>query len=232
MTSIINKIVFVHIISCIFSSNDAFFIKEKETLYDILDAPMDATNSVLKKSYRSLSLKFHPDKLGAYMSTSNITQNCNVQDFLDNDNVSNNTELEHFCTNDDVDILKDFYLNVQNAYEILTDSNKRLKYDLSLKGEDFDYPDSFDDEDNDDVYTNSAIFRTFMKSPHFKLYISINNRKSYLPDVNLRLKVDLSRSMENIEFIDYTYYRRKVCSVCQGKGATEWYNTLNFFFFF
>ena len=33
--------------------------------YDILDVSTDASNNVLKKNYRKLALKFHPDKNSA-----------------------------------------------------------------------------------------------------------------------------------------------------------------------
>lgn len=44
------------------SQNDLFKRRTGDTLYQLLDIPKDSTNQDIKKKYRKLALKYHPDK--------------------------------------------------------------------------------------------------------------------------------------------------------------------------
>jgi curved DNA-binding protein CbpA len=62
--------------------------------YDLLEISPTSTQEEIKKSYRSLVLKYHPDK--------------------------NKDGEEHFK-------------QIQEAYEVLSDENRRANYDISLR---------------------------------------------------------------------------------------------------
>lgn len=72
----------------------------KENLYDILQINNNASFDTIKKSYKSLSLKYHPDK--------QINSNLSVEE-------KNNR-----------------FIKIRNAYEILSDPDKREKYDRKI----------------------------------------------------------------------------------------------------
>lgn len=73
----------------------------KETHYDILKLPHDASTSEIKNKFKKLSLKLHPDMLKS-------------QDLSEEDLQS---KLDH-------------YLKVKKSYETLSDEKKRDEYDL------------------------------------------------------------------------------------------------------
>jgi len=71
----------------------------KQTYYDLFDLKMDATKEDIKKAYRKLSLKYHPDRV--------------------NDINEKNAAEEKFK-------------EINNAYSVLSDPDKRRMYDLTL----------------------------------------------------------------------------------------------------
>ena len=75
----------------------------KPNFYEILGVAKDADDGTIKKAYRSLSLKYHPDKIPIN------------------------------ATEEDREIFKTYFLLVQLAYETLSDDERRLQYDLSFQ---------------------------------------------------------------------------------------------------
>ena len=84
-------------------------VSTSETYYDILNVTMGASDEEVKKKYRKLALIYHPDKYRFQ----------NVSADSDNDG----TEM---------------FLKIQQAYEILSDPERRKQYDLSFDGIHYD----------------------------------------------------------------------------------------------
>ena len=76
--------------------------------YEMLECSKECTKEEMKRSYRKLALRYHPDKLGSQI--------------LDEDREKMNAE----------------FLKVQLAYETLSDPQKKLQYDLSFEGVQYD----------------------------------------------------------------------------------------------
>ena len=87
-------------------SHTATSIPSTESFYDILNTTMDATEEEIKKKYRKLALIFHPDKY-------------RFQNFTSNETLADSTAM---------------FLKIQQAYEILSDPERRKQYDLSFEG--------------------------------------------------------------------------------------------------
>lgn len=72
---------------------------ENINLYQILEVEPNATIELIRKSYKKLSLKFHPDKIKGNLSEEQKTKQ---------------------------------FIKIKDAYEILSDPDKRQKYDREL----------------------------------------------------------------------------------------------------
>ena len=86
--------------------------------YDYLQVGRNANSTEIKQKYKKLALQLHPDKFPLLFP--------------------NGTDEER-------EEMKDMFLKVQTAYEVLSDEEKRMKYDLSLDNpfgahNDFDSP--------------------------------------------------------------------------------------------
>jgi DnaJ-class molecular chaperone len=92
---------------------------EKNSFYDILGVPKNASETEIKKAYRTLSLKYHPDR--------NKTPEAN--------------ELS---------------AKINEAYETLSDPNKRKQYDLGGNG--FPFPMNMGGDGQNDMGDLGNIF--------------------------------------------------------------------------
>lgn len=53
---------FIFLFLCIYYNSDIFFRTQGDSLYETLALPKTATSEEIKKTYRRLALKYHPDK--------------------------------------------------------------------------------------------------------------------------------------------------------------------------
>lgn len=82
--------------------------------YSLLGIDKYCKEKEIKKIYRKLALEYHPDKLA--------------------NNIGKNYTLEWQGKKIDKEEAKELFLKIQEAYEILSDEEKKMKYDLSLDG--------------------------------------------------------------------------------------------------
>ncbi|WCR58321.1 ankyrin repeat domain-containing protein [Wolbachia endosymbiont of Ctenocephalides felis wCfeJ] len=90
--------------------------------YDILGVKLDATLSEITKSYKALSLKYHPDRL----PPEKIVRYNYLSQKRKNDDLS---EVEE----EELDNLDGTFKRLQAAYDTLSDQNKRDNYTEDLK---------------------------------------------------------------------------------------------------
>lgn len=166
------------------------------TYYEMLNVTINSSEEEIKKSYRKLALIYHPDK---YKPTNRSTE-CE-----DDSGYCNGVDL---------------FLQIQTAYEILSDSERRKQYDLSLDGVQYDIlleESEGLDEDNSIRY-QSVPFNLFMKSSKMKLHFSAEFPKKKIEDLNINLPIDISHTLTGYEK-KHIYFRKTVCVVCGGNGG-------------
>ena len=163
-----------------------------KTYYDVLDIPSNASSSDVRKSYRRLALDYHPDKVSQI--NTNFTEERRAE-------------------------VEDFFLKIQLAYEILGDTERRLKYDLSLSGVHYDI---IEDSVTDLLTTGpySIFLRSIGPKTSFKLHFTVFYPKPSIPDILLSIDVPLRLAMEGLK-IRQKYYHKTICTVCQGKGGLD-----------
>mmetsp|Transcript_32074 Transcript_32074/g.39489 ORF Transcript_32074/g.39489 Transcript_32074/m.39489 type:complete len:325 (-) Transcript_32074:892-1866(-) len=97
--------------------------------YDVLGVAVDAEVSEIRKSYRALARKYHPDKVKIETQKMKlqmqIQRNANPQDF----GPESDTELQETELVAGKHIILDFSL-ISRAYEMLSDPTKREEYNL------------------------------------------------------------------------------------------------------
>ena len=152
------------------------------TLYDRLQVSSSATENDIKKAYRKLSIKYHPDK----------------------------------NPNDKEEATKKFQ-EISEAYSILSDSEKRSKYDqvgMDYVKNDSDGP-GFDPSD---------IFSQFFggNSPFgggspFGFNFG-NQQKPKQEDITVKLKVTL-KQIYCEETVEVNYPQKNFCKDCDGTGS-------------
>ncbi|MDD3625809.1 MAG: molecular chaperone DnaJ [bacterium] len=145
-------------------------MRQNKDYYEILGVARDATQDEIKKAFRKLSLKFHPDRnLG-------------------------NAEAE------------EKYKEISEAYSVLSDSEKRSRYDnfgsASGPGMGFDFGDIFED-----------IFGDFFGSKR-----QSRNRPRKGADLHYKIDLTLKEVAVGVEK-EIEVSRLIYCEMCNGSGA-------------
>lgn len=128
-----------------------------ENYYQILGVQENATQDEIRKEYRKLALKHHPDKGGS----------------------------------------EEEFKKISEAYETLSDENKRKEYDTKRKFGSFD--------NNFDPFFNNPFFQ---------------QRKKTNPDLIVDFKLGVIESYLGVEK-KINYKRYVYCGTCNGNGGTK-----------
>ena len=143
----------------------------------------DVDEVAIKKAFRALALIYHPDKI----------------------NANNLTEIER-------DNIHQKFLEIQDAYEVLSDPERKQKYDLSLLDVTYDIY----EDDVGNRYTSSH-FHMFVRTKKMKMSFSADFQPNIIPPIMIPLEVNLSDIFTGIR-LERTFYRRVECPVCSGTG--------------
>ena len=146
----------------------------KDSYYDILGVPDTATQDEIKKAYRKLARKLHPD--------------------VNNDP----KEQERF---------KD----ITNAYEVLSDENKRKEYDSYGKFSQNNYHANF----NNDFFNVNDIFETIFGNQNVNRK---KERKAPGRDALIEIAVTLKEACFGVEK-NIKIMNAKICESCEGTGS-------------
>ena len=159
----------------------------KRDYYDILEVGKDADDTVIKKSYRKIAMKFHPDR------------------------------------NPDNKAAEDKFKEAAEAYEVLSDPDKRARYDryghagVSNQG-------GFHSAENmtmDDIF--SQFGDVFSDSP-FESFFGARGQQRAQGQKGSNLRIKLSLSLEEVEIgVKKTIKVKKriKCDTCKGSGAKD-----------
>lgn len=151
--------------------NDCNF--KHKNLYQILEVEQTATTETIRKSYKKLSLKYHPDK----QIKTNLSEEEKTMQFI----------------------------KIRDAYEILSDFEKRQKYDRELKSIKKIYTNLEDVIYDFKNILGSCEYVTFMNILDNKIkYSLLNNIKvdDFLIQINQMNLIDMLQTMNNFKILD------------------------------
>lgn len=133
--------------------------------YDLLDVTPKASENEIKKAYRKLSQKYHPDK------------------------------------NPGDDKAQDMFVKIATAYEVLSDTEKRRKYDQ--------YGPDFEKQEQQQNY-----------NPWGDWFGGGQQREKKGPELPIKIPVTLE-DIYNGKEIDIFHTKQVVCPHCRGSGADD-----------
>jgi len=159
----------------------------KRDYYEILEVPKDADEGTIKKSYRKIAMKYHPDR------------------------------------NPDNKAAEDKFKEAAEAYEILSDADKRARYDrfghAGVTGQQGYH--SAESMNMDDIF--SQFGDVFGDSP-FESFFGNRGGQRAQGQKGSNLRIKLSLSLEEVEAgVKKTIKvkKRKTCTTCKGSGAKD-----------
>lgn len=159
----------------------------KRDYYEILEVPKDADEGTIKKSYRKIAMKFHPDR-----------------------NPDNKDAEEKFK-------------EAAEAYEVLSDPDKRARYDrfghAGMQGQQGYH--SAESMNMEDIF--SQFGDVFGDSP-FESFFGNRSGQRAQGQKGSNLRIKLSLTLEEVEAgVKKTIKvkKRKTCSSCKGSGAKD-----------
>jgi len=152
--------------------------------YEILEVTKDCSGAELKKAYRKLAMKFHPDR------------------------------------NPDDKEAEDKFKQINEAYEVLSDEEKRSTYDRYGKdGLNRQGGGGFNSSDINDIF-NSMFGGGFGSSGGGFGQPKRRNGQKYAQDFEMELKLEFHEAVFGCEKkIDISY--KIPCDDCSGTGAKE-----------
>lgn len=147
-------------------------MSDKRDYYEILGINKDSSDKDIKKAYRKLAIKYHPDKN------------------------PDNSEAE------------ELFKEVAEAYEVLSDSEKKLQYDQYGH----DGPQNFGGFNTDEMF-----------SEFDRMFGGNRRRHNYRVKRGQDLRLNVSISLEEIfngVTKKFKYKRMETCTPCNGVGGT------------
>ncbi len=150
--------------------------------YEVLNVDRKATAEEIKKAYRRLALKYHPDK--------------------------NNGDKK----------AEERFKDITEAYNVLSDPEKRRRYDAGLLGGGRTVGSPFSGFGIDEalrIFMESFGFNPFGETRRTRYYPT--NTTSLNPDIKVKLRLTLAESIKGVKK-KIEFNRRIICSRCGGSG--------------
>jgi DnaJ-class molecular chaperone len=164
-----------------------------KTHYDVLNLNKDCSLKEIKRNYRKLALQYHPDKI-QYRS-SNTTQKFN----------------------NSIDDLKKIFLDIQDAYAVLSSATRRLQYDLLIAG--FEYEDYTEPEVENRYMFPNRPYRFYASTSTYKILFTTKFSQSNIPDIKVDIKVTFNDVLNGLNGRIQNFHRKDLCYSCKGTGS-------------
>jgi len=164
-------------------------MSDKRDYYEVLGLPKDASPSDIKKSYRKLAMKYHPDR------------------------------------NPDDPAAEDKFKEASEAYSVLSDEDKRARYDqfghAGMGGQNFSYEDIFGGGGGGFADIFSEIFGGGFGG--FGGGGGGGGRSSLRrgQDLRYRMKLDFLEAVHGVKDKEIKVPRATHCSPCKGTGSAD-----------
>lgn len=158
--------------------------------YSILGVSETASDLEIRKAYRRLALEYHPDKIHL-------------------------TEI--LLSEEEKERIKQHFLDIQDAYDIIGDPENRLAYDLKRGS----HGDQIVDADEVVIEHYKLFpFSLFVRTKQISLAFSIKVSRPEPIPIRITLYVDVSSVFTGLSS-SHKYFRRTICDVCHGNGGVN-----------
>lgn len=164
--------------------------KETETYYDILGVSKDASEDDIKKAFRKLSMKYHPDRWS---------------------NKSGKEENDEYIVKN----AEEKFKKISEAYHVLGNKDKRNEYDQSLNGSfDFDVFSTITNFFNFHSGRNSGFSYYGFKTPDYNNGNFKQNGSDILEHIKITFKESIFGTTREIKV-----QKSQPCERCNGTGT-------------